>query len=65
MTFGEAQGGDAVLVWPEVVGYVGLTGPNTAAGEPSAELSCPCRRESAFGRHRATGARGKVLEVGT
>lgn len=22
MTFGEAQGGDAALVWPQVVGYV-------------------------------------------
>lgn len=65
MTFGEAQGGDAALVWPQVVGYVRLTGPNTAAGEPSAELGDPGHRESAFGRHRAKSARGTVLEVGT
>jgi len=54
MIFGEAQVGDAELVWPQVtVGYVGLTGPNIVAGDSSAELSDPSHRESAFGCQRA------------
>ncbi len=64
MTISGARVSDSALVWPHAVGYVGLTGPNTAAGEPSAEMSDPSHRESAFGCHRAKGALGTVLVVG-
>ena len=59
MTLGGTRVSDAALAWPQVLGHFVLTGPNTAAGEPEAELSDPSHRETAFGCHRAKGARGR------
>lgn len=52
MTFGGTRVSDAALVWPQVAGHFVLTGPNTAAGEPGAELSDPSHR-AAVGCHHA------------
>jgi hypothetical protein len=55
----KVQVADAALIYPQVVGYVGLTGPNTVTRELGVEPSDPSHRGTDFGCHGAKGLRAR------